>query len=133
MNPLHPIVRQLVVCEDVVADPSNSQRHSLVNLISSINSIATPKYPTTCPEFCVYVQLTECRGSGAVTLRVLQADSERVVFCSESRAIRFVGSPLEVMAVAYRIRNCPFPGPGLCWVQLWFEELLLSQQPILLR
>ena len=36
MSDIHPVVRYLIVCEDVQVDPGNSRRLSLIGVISAI-------------------------------------------------------------------------------------------------
>jgi hypothetical protein len=66
MSGLTPVVRYLIVCEDVLRDPRNPNRLTLVNLISTIQSLSDPPFPCRYPELCVYVQLTDCRVAGQV-------------------------------------------------------------------
>jgi hypothetical protein len=44
-QPVSPMVRNLIVCEEIISDPSNPKRVSLVNLIHSIKSLQAPPYP----------------------------------------------------------------------------------------
>lgn len=128
----HPIVRHLIVCDDIVVDQRNPLKVSTVGLISTIRSTGESPFPLRLAEFCVYTELTECRGSGELYLKVVQADTEQVVFESDQRVVRFAGSPLDITALAFRIRNCRFSRAGLNWVQLWHARNLLAQQPLLL-
>jgi hypothetical protein len=44
-SPISPLARSLIVCEDVIADPKNVKRVTLVNLVNSIRSLEEPPYP----------------------------------------------------------------------------------------
>ena len=133
MSQVHPTVRYLVVCEDVQTDPEKPRRISLIGLLSTIRSVEQPAFPLLYRELCVYLQLTECRGSAEGRIEIQHADSERVVFRTRARTIPFGNDPLEVVAVNFRIRNCLFPEPGLYRVQFWYNEQMIVQQPLLLR
>jgi len=133
MNGLHPVVRYLVACEEVVVDPDNPHRVTLVSLISSIRSLTDPPYPLQQPELCVFVQMTECRGQGDCRLEIVQADSGQVVFRTRTRPLSFGNDPLDVFGLSFRIRNCPFPEPGLYWIQFWYNEQVIAQQPVQMR
>jgi hypothetical protein len=133
MSQVHPTVRYLIVCEDVQTDSENPRRVTLAGLISAIRSLEQPPFPLFYPEICVYLQLTECRGPADGRIEIRHADSGQVVFRTRTRTIPFVSDPLEVAGVTFRLRNCFFQEPGLYWVQFWYNELMIAQQPLLLR
>lgn len=133
MSEVHPTVRYLIVCEDVQTDPDNPRRITLVGLISAIRSIDQPPFPLLYREICVFLQMTECRGPAEGRIEIQHADSGEVVFRTRARTIPFANDPLEVVGVIFRIRNCLFLEPGLYWVQLWYNEQMLTQQPVILR
>lgn len=61
MSELVPVVRYLILCEDVHTEPAELQRVTLVGLLSSIRSVDDPPYPLLYQEFCAFLQLTGCR------------------------------------------------------------------------
>jgi hypothetical protein len=133
MSQVHPVVRYLIVCEDVEVDPDNPRRITLVGLIGSIHALEQPGYPLLHQELCVFLQLTECRGAAEGRIEIQHADSGQVVFRTRTRTIPFGNDPLEVVAVTFRIRNCLFQDPGLYWVQFWYNDQMIEQQPLMLR
>jgi hypothetical protein len=130
---IQPVVRYLIVCQDIIPDPADARRLTLVNLISAIRSQSTPLFPSCHAEFCVLVQLTECRGISDVRLDVVQADTDTAIFQTRTRSIPFGNEPLQIVNLYFRIRNCTFPTAGLYWVQFWYNGVELTQQPIVLR
>ena len=133
MNTVHPTVRYLIVCEDVGVDPEHPRRVTLNGLVSAIRSLEQPGYPLLYREFCVFLQLTECRGTAEGRIEIQHSDSGDVVFRTMTRSIAFGSDPLEVVGATFRIRDCLFPESGLYWVQFWYNENMLAQQPLLLR
>jgi hypothetical protein len=135
MDGVHPVVRYLIVCEDVQVDPDNRRRATLVNLISTIHSLEQPAFPLLCRELCVFVQMTECQGSAEVELRIVHADTGQFVYPGPQVPWRadLPSDPLEVVGLPFRIRNIEFPEAGLYWVQLWYNSQLLAQASVLLR
>jgi hypothetical protein len=133
MSQLHPTIRYLIVCEDVQTDSDNPRRVTLVGLVSAIRSIEQPPFPLLYREICVFLQMTECRGAAEGRVEVRHADSDQVVFRTQTRTIPFGNDPLEVIGVTFRIRNCLFQQAGLYWVQFWYNEQMIAQQPLLLR
>jgi hypothetical protein len=104
-----------------------------VGLISAIRSLEQPPFPILYREICVFLQLTGCRGAADGRVEIQHADSGQVVFRTRTRTIPFGDDPLEVVGVTFRIRNCLFQVGGLYWVQFWYDEQMIAQQPLLLR
>jgi hypothetical protein len=75
MSEVHPVIRYLIVCEDVQTDPHNPRRITLVGLISAIRSREQPPYPILYRELCVFLQLTECSGAAEGRVEIQHADS----------------------------------------------------------
>lgn len=133
MSQVHPTVRYLILCEDVQTGADNPHQVTLVGLISAIRSLEQPPFPLLYREICVFLQLTECRGSADGRIEIHFEDSGQVVFRTRTRTIPFGNDPLEVVGVTFRIRNCLFQQPGLYWFQFWYNDEMIAQQPLLLR
>jgi hypothetical protein len=135
MDGVRPVVRYLIVCEDIRTDPANPRRATLVNVISAIRSADQPAFPLLYRELCVFVQLTECRGSTGVAVTIVHAETGQFGYPGPAQpwAVALPNDPLEVVGLRFRIRDIPFPLPGLYWVQFWCGGELLAQQPLVLR
>src|SRR5438552_4490917 len=101
---VQPTVRYLIICEDVQTDPDNPRRVTLVGLISAIRSIEQPPFPLLYQEICVFLQLTECRGTAEGRVEIRHADSDQVLFRTQTRTVPFGNDPLEVFGATFRIR-----------------------------
>lgn len=130
MSELLPVVRYLILCEDVQTEPAELQRVTLVGLLSAIRSVDDPPYPLLYQELCAFLQLSGCRGIANGRIEVRHADSDRIVYRTQERAIPFSTNPLEVVGVVFRLRDCLFREPGLYWVQFWYNQAMLVQQPL---
>jgi|GEM_PF-832258 hypothetical protein len=133
MSEIHPTVRYLILCDDVETDPDHPRRVNLYGLMSAIHSLEQPPYPLFVREFCVFIQLTECRGPAEVRIEIHHADSSDVLVRTRTRTVALPTDPLEVAGVKFRIQDCLFPEPGLYWVQLWYNSVAIAQQPLILR
>jgi hypothetical protein len=133
MSAVHPVVRYLIPCENVQTDPDNPRRVTLVGLLSTIRARELPPYPLRFGELCIFLWLTECRGPAEGRAEIQHADSGQVVFRTRTRTISLPNDPLEVVGVTFRIRNCVFAEPGLHWVQFWYNDQMIAQQPLLLE
>jgi hypothetical protein len=56
-----------------------------------------------------------------------------VIFRTRTRTMPLPNDPLEVVGATFRIRNCLFREQGLYWVQFWYNEQIIAEQPVLLR
>jgi hypothetical protein len=131
---VHPVVRYLIACEDVRADPDDPQKVTLLNLITNIRAPQREApYPFRRSELCVYVVLTECQGIGEVQIRLVEAEGDRDIFRNRPRTVKFVGDPLDSIGMRFRILNCRFPRPGLYRLQFCYNGTVIAQQPILLQ
>jgi hypothetical protein len=133
MSELHPTVRYLIVCEDVQTEPDEPRRVTVVGLISAIHAVSEPPFPLFYKEFCVFLQLAECRGAAEGRVEIKHADSDQVIFRTRTRTMPLPNDPLEVVGATFRIRNCLFREQGLYWVQFWYNEQIIAEQPVLLR
>src|SRR5438067_1519147 len=129
MNGIVPVVRHLILCEDIRVDPTNPQQVSLVNLVSRIRSTSDPPYPMSYPQLCVFAQLTGCRGTGRVAIRITQPDGTRVSSSAE-RTVNLGTDPLAVVDLRLRMRACPFPAAGLYFIQFCYNGVSLAEEPL---
>jgi uncharacterized protein DUF6941 len=127
MAGLLPLVRHLIVCEDI---PAHTHRISLINLFRTIRSWSQPPFPFCYPRFFVYAQLTECRGVGEVRLEIEEEDTQTIIYQSASRRHNFGNDPLKVFDASFRIRDCVFPAAGLYLVQLCYNDIVIFQEPL---
>ena len=133
MTGVRPVVRYLIICEEVLLEPTDRRKVTIVDLISKIRSLEQPPFPLRYPELCIFVQMADCRGKGQFRVEIMQADTGQVVFRTRTRSASFGNDPLKVVGIPFRIRNCEFPAAGLYWVQFWYNAEVIGQQPILLR
>jgi hypothetical protein len=133
MNEVDPVVRHMLLCDDVQRDPVNPNKVNVIGLVSTIQGVSEPPFPLLHPELCVYLQVTGGRGEGDAQIVVQHADSDQVVFSSPAHRLVFSTNPLSILGIIFRIQSCVFPGPGLYWVQFWYNQKRLAQQPLLTR
>jgi hypothetical protein len=132
MADIDPVVRHMLVCEDVQASADSPEKINVLGLVHTIRSREDPPFPLLHPGLCVYLQLT-CRGSGEARIVAVHGDTDRPIFATPSHMLHFGTDPLAVLGVVFRIRGCPFPEAGLYWMQFRYKEKVIAQQPLLLR
>ena len=82
------------------------------------------------PEFCVFLALTDGRGSGSGKIAcALRGDRRQDFRDATTSDLRFGPDPIEILGVPFRIRDCVFPHAGLYTVQFWYEDRLIEERP----
>jgi len=131
-----PVVRYMLLCDDVRVDPDTPTCTHVDCLMSSIVSLEGPPFPLLREQLCFYLVLTECHGTGVGQIRVAYSDGEheQPVFGSPPQPLDFAGqSPLDLLGVVFRIQACPFPRAGQYSVQFWYNGQRVEDRPLRLR
>jgi len=130
---LVPVVRHMLLCDDVQADPLNPHKVNILGLISSVFPQQGADYPLCAPEFCVFIQASGARGTVALQVLVEDPETERIIFEGDPHPVEFGHDPLMVRGIYFRVRNCVFPKPGLYWVGIRFDGRPLCKQPLVAK
>lgn len=132
-NPL-PVVRYMIVCDDVLTDPQRPGKPMLVGLICLVMPQGPePRYPFVLDQMCVFLILTEGRGTGSCQLKLVIEETGQVVWETQPQAVVFGPDPLALRGLVFRDHQVPFPAPGVFLVQFWYDGQLLAQQPVSAR
>lgn len=115
--PMKPLVRYMLLCEDLQLQPPNSRRISVIGLISNIHALGDPPFPLLYEEMCVFLALTDGHGRGEGKIICVHEASGQKIFETHSRTIAFGLDPLEIVGVIFRVRDISFPQAGLYSVQ----------------
>src|ERR1700682_1653875 len=106
-----PVVRYMLLCDDVRIDPDKPMCTQVACLMSRIASLESPPYPLVREVVCVYLVLADCHGKGVRQIRFAYVDGEheRPLFGSKEHLLDFSGhSPLELLGVVFRIEAGQF-------------------------
>lgn len=131
-----PIVRYMLICDDVHPDAGKRMCTHIECLMSTIVSLENPPFPVLREQICVYLVLTDCYGRGTAQVKVVSVDDENELVCfgSAEHELDFRHhSPLEVLSVVFRIKDCEFPRAGRYSVQLWYNADMLAERPLHLK
>jgi len=133
---MDPIVRYMVLCDNVRIDPDRPLCANIECVITNIVSLESPPFPLVRELVCVYLALTACRGNGTGQIRVafLDNEGEQLLFGSPVRDLSFAGhSPLETLGIVFRLEACPFARPGRYSVQFCYNGVVIEQRHLELR
>lgn len=128
---LPPVVRHMVLCDDVQQGPSG--KHNVMGVTSFIRSEAEPPYPHSHPLLCVFLLLTIGRGTGSVRILVRHAASGEEIAGTSLRTLNFPRDPLQVHSLVFRVLGCRSPEPGLYYVEFEVDGKPIATEPLLLR
>jgi hypothetical protein len=123
----------LIPCDDVVPDPGNYHRLTVVGLLTVIRARAAAPFPVVQPVFSVLLVVTGGQGAGELELRITQDLSGNPIFRTRRRQVRFVGDPAAKLPVKFEIRNCGFPAAGLNWGEVMWRGSMLVRKKLFLR
>ena len=131
--PFVPVVRYMIVSNDLRIDPTRPQLVDVVGLLYSIRAHGTPPFPMAHAQLCVFLALTDCRGEGDGWVECVNDDTGRRVFGSGRHCLAFGDDPLRVVGVQFRLTDCPFPAAGMYAVQFWYNGVVVDQKLIRVR
>jgi hypothetical protein len=126
----------MLLCDDVRPDPDHPSCTHIDCLMDYIVSLEEPPFPVLQEKICVYLAFSGCHGQGKGQIRVAYADSEteQLLFGSQAHVLDFTGrSPLELIGVTFRIKDCLFPQAGRYSVQFWYDNQMVEERPLRLR
>src|SRR5262249_58753176 len=103
MNDVEPVVRHMLLCDDVQPDPQNPHKVNVLGLVSTIGSTEEPPFPLRRSEMCAYLQVTGGRGAGEVRGVAVNAGSGQAVFASPAYSFLFCEGPLAVVGVVFSV------------------------------
>ena len=127
-----PEVWYLILCDDARSDPANSLRVNITGLLTRIRCREVDGFPFVHPLITVLLMLSKCRGTGELSVRIVHNQTGEIVYRSQTRRLRFAGSPDELMGVVFRVRDCAFPDLGLYYVECIFSGTVLARQRFLI-
>jgi hypothetical protein len=123
----------MILCDDWRVDTTAPLKLDILGVLGSIQPASEPPYPYVHPELCVFLMLTECRGTGLGQIICVAEESGQRVFETPRRTITFTAEPLDIVAVPFRIRGCPFPHRGVYLLEFWYNDEKLEERPLRLR
>ncbi len=133
MAVIPPVVRHMLVCDDVTRDPDNPERLNVLGLISAIDSGEDPPFPLRHPQLSIFLQMTNGRGSGMAQVLIREADTDQFVSAGRPHRVTFPKEPLLVHGAVFRLLGCLFPRAGLYYVEFWFDGEVIAEEPLLVR
>ena len=122
-----PYCLAMILCDELHKDAATGKNF----ILGTFSTMAVRSFDEPV-RFCVYVAVTDGRGSKTFKLKVVPADDLLAdpIFESPDFDVNFPG-PLAVADLSFRNVTMRFPSPGLYHCELWCgEECLMSRRVI---
>jgi hypothetical protein len=104
------------------------QYTNLYGLLARIKPKGDPLSPYVLPRLCVYLVLTEARGTGAVQIKIVLEETGQTVFQTNPRSFKFGNDPLAIHPFPPQVSNCRFPRAGNYAVQFWYNGVKAAER-----
>jgi hypothetical protein len=130
MSGIPPVIRHMLLCEDVSPNRVNPRKLNVFGLLSTLRSSGDPPLYPVVAQFCVYLLMAGGRGEGFLRIVISFAETAEVIYMGQEHPIAFEADPLKVHAASVRVSRCEFPFSGLYWVELWYNGEVLCTEPL---
>jgi hypothetical protein len=127
-----PIVKAMLLCDDVRPNEANPNRHDIVGLMTRLWS-DTGAFPMICRQLCVYVIVTNGRGRGTGLVACVHEETGLTIWRTVSRELRFGNDPLAIQGDYYRMRDVIFPVPGVYNFEYRYNGIVLATQSLVVK
>src|SRR5689334_7418413 len=127
---IDPVVRLMVVCDNVVPNPDNSNKTDLQGVLSTLTVDANESFPVILEQMCVFLIMTSGRGTGRGRIVVVDAETGADVFGCHPDEMAFGNDPLERVGKIFRLLNCRFPSAGQYRVEFRYNGKALAHQTV---
>ena len=133
MATVPPIIRHMIVCDDVAPGDATRASFNVLGVVHTIRPGPGQTFPLHHSGLCVYLMLTGGVGTGAIQIRVVEADTGVDLFGSPVHQVTFPTDRHEVSGIVFRVTGCVFPRPGLYWVEFHHDGVVVGQESIVVR
>jgi len=124
---IKPNLQFSVVCDDVRREDNG--KFMLLGIFETINAKEFPARHHT-----LFVANRWCKGEGAFTqkIRIINSKNKAVVFQTEGQPFQLVDIDAHQTIVS-RFNNLLFENPGKYWIEIFLNDELMLNYPIMLR
>jgi len=124
---IKPNLQFSVVCDDVRREDNG--KFMLLGLFEAINAVEFPARHHT-----LFVANRWCKGEGSFTqkIRIVNSKDQTIVFQTEDQPFQLADIDTHHTIVS-RFNNLLFPNPGKYWVEIFLNNELMLNYPIMLR
>jgi hypothetical protein len=124
---IKPNLQFSVVCDDVRREDNG--KFMLIGLFEAINAAEFPAKHHT-----LFVANRWCKGEGSFTqkIRIVNTRDKTIVFQTEDQSFRLQDIDTHHTIIS-RFNNLLFPNPGKYWMEIFLNNELMLNYPIILK
>jgi hypothetical protein len=123
-----PRIHVMVLCDEIEVSPDEE---GVFNLNGVRTRVRAESFPHTHRQLWVYLQMTGHEGTTRCHIQIVNGETDEVVHVGPARDIELEG-PLVVRPLAFRLRNCKFPTPGVYYLHAICDGKLLCERLLIL-
>jgi len=120
----------MLLCDVVRKRKDNTLKFDLLGHFNNVRPVGVFPLRLT---FSVSVTMTGGRGSGHCKIRVIEADSDKVIHDGDQHSIRFDADPTRIHAATIRIGTCTLHQAGLYYVEFTYNGAELAREPLIVK
>jgi hypothetical protein len=129
-----PNVRLMLLCDEVLPDPTWPGRVQLNGLILQLHWPEGSTTPLHLERLAVLLVLAGGRGSGLGRVDCMNEETGELIFQSAALPVVFAGKdPSAAFPGRFMIRDCYFKEPGAYLVRFLLEGKVVAQQGLIVR
>ena len=112
----------IVICDQIIEDKQTNKK----SLIGIFNNIASQNFPCRHPQLCVFVSITEGRGTYDARLRIANEETDTTV--ADVRGKIQFADVHAVVEVNFNLLGLEFQQPGLYSIEFYCDDALVLER-----
>ena len=119
-----PVPLAMVICDAVHEDPTTGKK----TILGTFTAVQSPEFPATVGKICIYLALTDARGTVPIRLSIVDVDELRPPIIEQSADLNFL-DPITVEHTDFDLIDVIFPSPGEYRIQLFAgDEFVIERR-----
>jgi len=125
---VEPVVRQMILCEEVERDPDNPRRINIMGLMNTVIVPPDEPMPFLLRQIAVYLLLAGGRGPATLSLSAYQAESEEMVYETAGRSVDLGQDPLRAHGLIHRMQDVGIHERGVYCIRFRYNGREIAEQ-----
>jgi hypothetical protein len=124
-----PLVKVMVLCNDVRPSVDDANQDDIIGTLTTVWP-AAGGFPIIRRKFCVYLLMSNGRGTGTAQVACVHEDTGLTVWRTTPRVLDLGNDPLVVNGDYYRMEDVIFPMPGVYRFEYWYNGCVIATQSL---
>lgn len=126
---MQPIVKPIILCDEVVVDPQ-SGKVSVLNIFNAVRIPAAHSLPYQLGKLSVFCIFRGGRGPSRFQVIIRSADTGEILFLTAERIVEF-NHPRKTEYILFRLTNVNFPVIGEYFVEIFCNQTFVDDQVLM--